>query len=116
MKGTFWTMLSASLLAGLLTWGNVPWGNDASAAQGHDPDNTLGTGKAEAVIIVCRVSPDFPPTQLFVAGFSKSSGAPEVQVGAQCAQALASVLSAGFRLRDVAIIEQLSTQYTLINR
>ena len=51
-----------------------------------------------------------------VAGVSHSGGGPAVQVGAECGQALASVLSAGFRLRDVESQSITGLIYTLIDR
>jgi len=51
-----------------------------------------------------------------VAGVSGSGGGPAVQVGSECAQALSSVLSAGFRLRDVEVLTVGGVQYTLIDR
>ena len=122
MKSTSWMVLAPSLLAGLLTWAEIPLSYDASAAQGQDSEDASRKGKAEVVIIVCQgvgtgTPIGSPPYTLTVAGVSRSAGGPAVQVGAECAQAVASVLSAGFQLRDVADLTIFNTvQYTMIDR
>jgi len=108
MKRTSWTLLAAFLLTGLSTWGEIPLSHDAAAAQSQDSEDASRKGKAEVVIIVCGpVGTGTPigsaPFNVTVQGVSRSSGGPAVQVGGECAQALASVMSAGFRLRDVAV-------------
>lgn len=107
------TLLAATPLIGLLTLGGVLLDHTAvSAAQGQD-------SKAEVVIILCGAGTGLPPPQnenITVAASSSSGGAPTVQVGVQCAQALVSVLSAGFQLRDVESGNVGGVVYTLINR
>ena len=121
MKSTSWMVLAPSLLAGLLTWAEIPLTYDASAAQGQDSEDASRKGKAEVVIIVCQpVGTGTPigsaPFLVTVEGFSRSGGGPAVQVGGECAQALASVMSAGFRIRDVAVHGYAGVLYTLIDR
>ena len=99
--------------------GGVPFNSHASATLNQDSEDTSRRGKAEVVIIVCQlVGTGTPigsaPYNVIVAGVSHSGGGPAVQVGSECGQALASVLSAGFRLRDVEA--QSSLIYTLIDR
>jgi hypothetical protein len=55
-------------------------------------------------------------TTITVAGFSGSGGAPTVQLGVECTQGLASVLSAGFQLRDVESGGLGGVLYTLSKR
>src|SRR5262245_59412649 len=106
MNRTSWRVLVPSILIGLLTWTAIPSNYGVSAAQGQGSEDTSRRGKAEVVIIICQiVGTGAPigsaPYNVTVAGVSHSGGGPAVQVGAECGQALASVLSAGFRLRDV---------------
>ena len=117
MKRTFWiVLLSNSLLAALLTWGGSRLNHEASA-QGKDHDGGPARGRnAEVVVIVCETDIVSTPSVITVLASSSSEGAPTVSVGSECAQALASVLDAGFRLRDATSILGLRVQYTLINR
>jgi len=110
MKSTSWMVLAPSLLAGLLTWAEIPLSYDASAGQGQDAEEAARKGKAEVVIIVCQLvgtgTPiGSPPFNVTVAGVSRSGGGPAVQFGAECAQAVASMMSADFRIRDVAVLQ-----------
>ena len=121
MKSTSWMVLATFLLAGLLTCAEIPLSHDAAAAQGQDSEDASRKGKAEVVIIVCQtVGTGTPigsaPFNVTVEGVSRSGGGPAVQVGGECAQALASVMSAGFRLRDVAVHNFAGVLYTLIDR
>ena len=121
MRSTFSKMLAVSLLTGLWTWGGAPFTFDASAALNQDSEDTSRRGKSEVVIIICQaVGTGTPigsaPFTVTVAGVSHSGGGPAVQVGAECGQALASVLSAGFRLRDVEVLSAVGVLYTLIDR
>src|SRR5262245_6905032 len=122
MKSTSWRVLAPSLLIVLLTCTAIPSNDDVSAAQGQDSEDTSRRGKAEVVILICQIvgttSQGLAPYNVIVQGVSHSGGAPAVHVGDECAQAVASVMSAGYRIRDV---EQLSllyggTQYTLVDR
>lgn len=111
------TLLAASPLIGLLTLGGVFLDhNPAFAALVQDSEDASSRGKAEVVIILCGAGGPPPENAITVAGFSGSGGAPTVQVGVECAQALASVLSAGFQLRDVASGGLGGVLYTLIKR
>ena len=121
MKSTSWMLFVPSLLAELLTWAAIPLGYDASAGQGQDSSDTPRIGKAEVVIIICQtIGTGTPigsaPFNVTVAGVSHSSEGPAVQVGADCAQAVASVLSAGFRIRDVEVLPVTGLIYTLVDR
>ena len=121
MRSTFWKALTLSPLTGLWTWGGAPFNSDASAALNQNSEDTSRQGKAEVVIIICQpVGTGTPigsaPYTVTVAGVSRSGGGPEVRVGAECGQALASVLSAGFRLRDVETQSIVGLIYTLIDR
>lgn len=121
MRSTFRKLLAVSLLTGLWTWGGVPFTFDASAALNQDSEDTSRRGKAEVVIIVCQlVGTGTPigsaPYNVTVAGVSRSGGGPAVQVGSECGQALASLLSAGFQLRDVEAQSIVGLIYTLIDR
>lgn len=112
MNSKFWMVLSASLLAVLGTWGGIPLIFDASAAAKES--------QSKAVIIQCVLENTNPdpagagPYIIRVFASSGSAGAPAVQNGSECAQALASVLAAGFQLDNVAIISPYGPQYTLI--
>jgi len=108
------TFLAVSLFAALLA------GPNAFAIQSQNLDEPRREGKAEVVIIVCQLvgtgTPiGSPPYLVTVAGFSRSSGGAAVEVGAECAQAVASVLSAGFRLHDVIAGPISTVQYILRN-
>ena len=121
MRSAFWKVLAVSLLTGLWMWGGAPFSIDASAALNQDSEDTSRRGKAEVVIIICQlVGTGTPigsaPYNVTVAGVSHSAGGPAVQVGGECAQALASVMSAGFRLRDVEVLNVGGVQYTLVDR
>ena len=121
MRSTFWKILAVSLLTGLWTWGGTPFTFDASAALNQDSEDTSHRGKAEVVIIICQINGTGTPIgsapyTMTVQGVSHSGGGPAVQVGSECGQALASVLSAGFRLRDVEVQSITGLIYTLIDR
>lgn len=111
MNSKFWMVLSASLLTVLWTWGGNPSSVDASAARKEN--------QSKAVIIQCvleNTSGDpagAGPYIIRVFSSSSSAGAPVVQNGSECAQAIASVLAAGFELDNVAI-SPYGPQYTLI--
>jgi hypothetical protein len=119
---TSWRVLAPSLLIGLLTWAAIPLNYDVSAAQGQDSEDASRRGKAEVVIIICQAvgtgTPiGSPPYNVTVQGVSRSGGGSTVQVGGECAQAVASVMSAGYRLRDVGVLSFFGgVQYTLIDR
>ena len=110
MKGKFCRVLvlSVSLLAVLWTCIGNPSSSDAAGSEIH----------GKAVIIQCVVNTGPPeggaPPVILVYGTSSSEGAPVVQNGSQCAQALASVLAAGFQLFSVTISPFAVTEYTLI--
>jgi hypothetical protein len=110
MNSKFWMVLSASLLTVLWTWGGNPSSFDASAAGKES--------QSKAVIILCVVNTGPPegggPISIIVFGSSSSTGAPVVQSGSECAQALASVLAAGFQLDNVTTSPYGGPQYTLI--
>jgi hypothetical protein len=110
MNGKFWMVGSASLLAALWTWGGNPLIFDASAAEKES--------QSKAVIVLCVVNTGPPegggPTSITVFGSSSSAGAPVVQSGSECAQALASVLAAGLQLDNVTTSPFGMLQYTLI--
>jgi len=122
MKSTSWKVLAPSLLIGLLTWIAIQSNYDVSAAQGQDSEDASRRGKAEVVIIICQtVGMGTPigssPYSVLVQGVSRSGGGPAVQVGSECAQAVASVMSAGYRIRNVGTLSIYGgTQYTLIDR
>ena len=122
MKSTSWRVLAPSLLIGLLTWAAIPLNYDVYAAQGQDSEDASRRGKAEVVIIICQAvgtgTPiGSPPYNVTVQGVSRSGGGPTVQVGGECAQAVASVMSAGYQLRDVGVLNFFGgVQYTLIDR
>jgi hypothetical protein len=121
MRSTFWKVLAVSLFIGLWTWGGAPFSFDASAALNQDSEDTSRRGKAEVVIIICQIVGTGTPIGsapyiMTVQGVSHSGGGPAVQVGVGCGQALASVLSAGFRLRDVEAQSITGLIYTLIDR
>jgi hypothetical protein len=103
-------ILSASLLAVLWTWGGNPSSSDAQPGQNH----------SKAVIIQCTllsIGPDPAvggPYIISVSVSSSSAGAPVVPNGGECAQAIASVLAAGFQLDNVLMSPSGQTQYTLI--
>ena len=104
MNSKFWMVLSASLLAVLWTWGGNASSYDAPAAR-----------NSQAVVIVCFNNGPVANPPILVYSSSSSTGAPAVPVGSECAQALASVLTAGFELSSVT--PGLSgVQYTLIHR
>lgn len=111
MKSKFWTVGIVLLLAVLWTWGGIPLISDASAiaAESH----------SKAVIIQCVVENANPdpagagPYIIRVFASSSSAGAPGVESGSQCAQAVGSVLAAGFQLANVTI-SPYGPQYTLI--
>ena len=111
MNSKFWMVVSASLLTVLWTWGGTPSSFDASAA-GRD-------NQSKAVIIQCvleNTSPDpagAGPYIIKVFASSSSTGAPVVQNGGECAQAVASVLAAGFQLDNVTTNPTYGPQYTL---
>jgi len=115
-------VLAPSLLAAWVTWAEIPLSFDASAAQGQDAEDASRKGKAEVVIIVCQtVGTGTPigsaPFNVTVEGIQSQWWGAAVQVGAECVQAVESVLSAGFRLRDVAVLTIFNTvQYPLIDR
>lgn len=115
MKRTFWIVLSTALLAVLLTWGGNRLRYEASA-QDKDHEGPIHQGKAEVVVIVCETDIGSVPPVITVLASSSSRGAPTVSVGSECAQALASVLTAGFRIRDAASLLGLRVQYTLRNK
>ena len=110
MNSKFWMVLSASLLAVLWTWEGIPLIFDASAAAKES--------QSKAVIIVCVLNTGSPegggPVSIIVYGSSSSAGAPVVQNGSDCAQALASVLAAGFQLDNTITSPYGWPQYTLI--
>ena len=111
MNSKFWMVLSASLLAVLGTWGGNPSSFDASAASKES--------QGKAVIIQCVLENTNPdpagagPWIIRVFASSSSAGAPSVPSGGDCAQAVASVLAAGFQLDNVAI-SSFGPQYTFI--
>jgi len=111
MNSKFWMVLSASLLTVLWTWGGNPSSFDASAS--------VKESQSKAVIIQCVLQNTNPdpagagPYIIRVYASSSSAGAPAVENGGECAQALASVLAAGFQLDNVAITPY-GPQYTLI--
>ena len=104
MNSKFWMVLSASLLAVLWTWGGNPLSYDASAAQ-HS--------QSQVVVIICSEDGFNPLHPITVQRSSSSAGAPAVPVGSECAQALASVLTAGFQLSS-NVTAGMGVQYTLI--
>ncbi|HSS30716.1 MAG TPA: hypothetical protein VLL06_06840, partial [Nitrospiraceae bacterium] len=88
-----------------------------SAAQIQDSEDASSRGKAEVVIILCGAGGPPPMNaSITVAAVSGSGGAPTIQDGIECAQGLASVLSAGFHLRDVESGNVGGVLYTLIKR
>jgi len=101
MNSKSWMVISASLLAVLWIWGGTPSRSDAQPAQ-PVPNN------GKAVIIQCTQMSTGPdpalggPYILTVFLSSSSAGAPIVN-GGECAQAIASVLAAGFQLNNVAM-------------
>ena len=101
-------VLSIFMLTVLWTWGGNPLSFDASAAQDASPK-----GKVEAVVIICFNNSPVANPPILVYGSSSSAGAPAVSVGSECAQALASVLTAGFQLSTVTNAFS-GVQYTLI--
>jgi len=106
MNSKFWMVLSVSLLAVLWTWGGNALSFDASTAR---------NSQSQAVVIVCFNNGPVANPPILVYSSSSSTGAPAVPVGSECAQALASVLTAGFELSSVT--PGLSgVQYTLIHR
>jgi hypothetical protein len=112
------TLLAASSLIGLLTLGGVLLDhNPASAVLAQDSVDASSRGKADVVLILCGTNGPPPMnTSIIVTAFSGSIGAPTVQLGVECAQGLASVLSAGFQLRDVASGNVGGVLYTLSKR
>ena len=109
MTSKFWVVLSASLLTVLWTWGGNPSNSDAASSENH----------GKAVIIQCVVENTNPdpagagPYIIRVFASSSSAGAPVVQNGGECAQAIASVLAAGFQLFNVTN-SAYGPQYALI--
>jgi len=109
MNSKLWMVLSASLLAVL--WIGI--GNPSSSDAGSE-----NSGKA--VIIQCVVENTNPdpagngPFIIRVFASSSSAGAPVVSSGGECAQAIASVLAAGFQLNNVEINLTYGPLYTLI--
>jgi hypothetical protein len=106
MNSKFWMVLSTSLLAVLGVGIGNPSSSNAQPVQNH----------SKAVIIQCVVNTGPPegggPIVLQVFASSSSPGAP-VPAGSECAQALASVLAAGFQLNNV-VVSAYGPQYTLI--
>ena len=106
MNSKFWMVLSASLLAVLWTWGGNPLSYDASAAR---------NSQSQVVVILCSEDSFLQPPPITVHSSSSSAGAPMVAAGngSSCAQALASVLSAGFQLTS-NVVAGMGVQYTLV--
>ena len=103
MNSKFWMVLSVSLLAVLWTWGGNALSFDASTAR---------SSQSQAVVFICLNNGQGANPPILVLSSSSSVGAPVVLPGSECAQALASVLTAGFQLSNVA--GGMGVQYTLI--
>ncbi len=104
MKKTVMALLSIPFLVTMLILGMSP---EASA-----------DGAKEVVIINCTLSPPGPVLKdgYEVALSSNSAGAPVVSSGTECAQAVADVLSAGFKLKTVKGTSSFDLNYILVKK
>jgi hypothetical protein len=87
--------------------------HDVTVAEGNDNQPPLA-GKTQIVLLLCHLTASFDG--FLVQVYSHSGGAPSIQTGTDCAQGLASVLSAGYRIRDVQVLQNTDILYTLIDR
>lgn len=114
MKRTLRRMLRIScVLIASLTWLGIHIGHDVTAAEGYD-NQPPHAGKTQIVLLLCHLTASFDG--FLVQVYSHSGGAPLIQTGTDCAQGLASVLSAGYRIRDIQVLQNTDALYTLIDR
>jgi hypothetical protein len=100
----------------ILAWGSDRMSLGVTTAEAHDSDGPVRGGKPEVVVIVCETHlVPLPPT-LTVLASSSSPGAPAVALWIECAHGLASVLTAGYRIREAVSVNGLRVQYILVNR
>ena len=94
-------------------WLGLLVGHEVPVAESND-NQPLHTGKTQIVLLLCHLTASFDG--FLVQVYSPSGGAPSIQTGTDCAHGLASVLSAGYRIRDVQVLQNTDVLYTLIDR
>lgn len=114
MKKAFLIVLSSLLLLSLPMWGGSGLRN-VSLAQSMSRDTFNQSAKKQVVLIVCETWLAQQPAMAVLAS-SSSEGAPDIPLGIECAEAISSVLSAGFGMQHVTDIYGLRVHYIFIKQ
>ena len=107
-------VLSSLLLLCLPMWGGGGLGSE-SLAQSTSREAFSQNTKKQVVLIVCETWLAEVPVMTVLAS-SSSQGAPDVPLGIECADAVSSVLSAGFTMQHVTDIYGLRVHYIFIKQ
>ena len=114
MKKLVWIVLSGLLLLSVPMWGGSSLRNE-SLAQSVSRDPFSQSAKKQVVLIVCETWLAQQPVMTVLAS-SSSEGAPDIPLGIECAEAISSVLSAGFGMQHVTDIYGLRVHYIFIKQ
>jgi len=110
MKGMFLSMLSILLLVVLPLCGSNRL-NQEAFAQDMSREGPVRNAKKQVVLMVCETWLTKSPVMEVLAS-SSSEGAPDIPLGIECAEAIASVLNVGFRMQNITDIYGLRVQIT----
>ncbi len=114
MRRMFLILLSNLLILSLPMWGGNKLSHEAVAQSASR--EAYGQGiKKQVVLIVCETWLALEPVMTVLAS-SSSEGAPEIPLGSECAEAVSSVLSAGFGMQHVTDIYGLRVHYIFIKQ
>jgi len=114
MRRVFLIVLSNLLLLSLPMWGGNRLGHEAFA-QSTSREAYGQSTKKQVVLMVCETWLAKEPVMTVLAS-SSSEGSPDVPLGIECAEAISSVLSAGFAMQHVTDIYGLRVHYIFIKQ
>jgi hypothetical protein len=114
MKKGSMIVLSSLLLLSLPMWGGSRLNNESLAQSTSHEVFGQGTRK-QVVLIVCETWLAKEPIMTVLAS-SRSEGAPDIPLGIECADAISTVLSAGFGMQHVTDIYGLRVHYIFIRQ
>jgi hypothetical protein len=98
MKSAFLIPLSTLIPVCLLIGGGL---SREAFAQGTNQRTPTFNRNQQVITLVCEANIASQPAVVQVLAISRSEEAPKIEIGSECAPALASALNAGFRVLDV---------------